>query len=265
MDVHQTANALVRYYRSEVIPDLVEEFDSWGFDRTNLATSDDTFYLFVVLASYDRRPFTYKAGYEAIWSEDPGSVRRLLESKRLHRRATVLSLSPEELRAILEGLIFTTSGLRLAYDRKQRTPGVTEYGRTIREIAEQTPALRESCLGAATEYDVASLHYQFDQIHGIGPTIAAKLVKYLLREMAIGEVGPSAFASVAPYLLPEYHNSAVIQRLRSHPSDGFPQHLLNELKTLGDPLAIDGLFHADRYHSGTIPAQYFDGLANAAS
>src|SRR5262245_34582156 len=93
VDVPQLAGALVRYYRQEVIPDAVSEFESWGFEKEALREKDDEFFCFVALASYDRQPFTFKGGSEAVWSEDPGSVRRLLESKRLLKHARVLALS----------------------------------------------------------------------------------------------------------------------------------------------------------------------------
>jgi len=63
VEVPQIALALVRFYRGEVIPDVVSEFESWGFEKQRLRESDDDFFAFSALASYDRQPFTFKGGY----------------------------------------------------------------------------------------------------------------------------------------------------------------------------------------------------------
>lgn len=254
LDVPQLAAALVRFYRQEVIPDLVSEFESWGFEKEGLRDRDDDFFAFSVLASYDRQPFTFKGGYEAVWSEDPGSVRRLLESKRLLKYSRVLALSEDELRAILSSLVF--GPWRLAYDRKRHGAGGTDYARTMRGIAEHTPELRNLCVSAVSEWDVASLHYRFDSIHGIGPTIAAKLVKYLLREIRVAEVAPENFARITPHLLQEFHNSAMLKRLAPNSPQTLGRRLIAEVAKLDEPLAIDALFFADKNYDGRLPNRF---------
>jgi hypothetical protein len=254
LDVPQLGAALVRFYRQEVIPDVVSEFESWGFEKARLRERDDDFFAFVTLASYDRQPFTFKGGYEAVWSEDPGTVRRLLESKRLLKHTRVLALSEDELRAILSSLVF--GPWRLAYDRKRHGAGGTDYARTIRGIAEHTPELRELCNSAVSEWDVASLHYRFDSIHGIGPTIAAKLVKYLLRELQLAEVEPENFQRIVPHLLHEYQNSEMLKRLAPNSPQTLGRRLVAEVAKLGEPLAIDALFYADKNYDGKLPSRF---------
>jgi hypothetical protein len=254
LDVPQLAAALVRYYRGEVIPDIVSEFESWGFEKARLKEKDDDFFAFVTLASYDRQPFTFKGGSEAVWSEDPGSVRRLLETKRLLRYQRVLALSEEDLRALLSSLVF--GPWRLAYDRKRHGVGGTDYARTIRGIAEHTPELRELCNSAVSEWDVASLHYRFDSIHGIGPTIAAKLVKYLLRELQLAEVEPENFQRLIAHLLQEFQSSAMLKRMSPNSPQTLGRRLVAEVAKMGEPLAIDALFYADKNYDGRLPSKF---------
>jgi len=254
VDVPQLAGALVRYYRQEVIPDAVSEFESWGFEKEALRERDDDFFAFVSLASYDRQPFTFKGGSEAVWSEDPGSVRRLLESKRLLKHTRVLALSEDELRALLSSLVF--GPWRLSYDRKRHGAGGTDYARTIRGIAEHTPELRNLCVSAVSEWDVASLHYRFDSIHGIGPTIAAKLVKYLLRELRLADVETDNFQRIIPHLLQEFQSSAMLKRLAPNSPQTLGRRLIAEVAKMGEPLAIDAVFFVDKNYEGRIPTRY---------
>ncbi len=254
LDVPQLAAALVRFYRGEVIPDAVSEFESWGFEKDRLRERDDDFFAFVTLAAYDRQPFTFKGGSEAVWSEDPGSVRRLLETKRLLKHQRVLALSEDDLRALLSGLVF--GPWRLAFDRKRHGAGGTDYARTIHGIAEHTSELRDLCATAVSEWDVASLHYRFDSIHGIGPTIAAKLVKILLRELQLAEVEPENFQRLVPHLLQEFQSSPMLRRMSPNSPQTLGRRLVAEVAKLGEPLAIDALFYADKNYDGKLPSRF---------
>jgi hypothetical protein len=254
IEVPQIALALVRFYRGEVVPDVVSEFESWGFEKQALRDRDDDFFAFCALASYDRQPFTFKGGYEQVWSEDPGSVRRLLESKRLLKHARMLAMSEEDLRHTLHGLVF--GPWRLSYDRKRPGAGGTDYSRTLRGLAEHTVELRGLCTSAVSEWDVASIHYRFDSIHGIGPTIAAKLVKYLLRELQLAEVASENFTRIVPHLLHDFQSSELMKRLAPNSPQTLGRRLTAEVAKLGEPLAIDALFYADRVYDGKIPGRF---------
>jgi hypothetical protein len=254
LDVPELGAALIRFYREEVIPDQVSEFESWGFEKEALRNDNDSFFEFTVLASYDRQPFTFKGGYEAIWSEDPGSVRRLLESRRILKLHTVSAISEEDLRAHLTSLVF--GPWRLAFDRKKQGAGGTDYARTIREIAAHTEELRTLCATAVSEWDVASLHYRFDDIHGIGPTIAAKLVKYLLREIQLADVEPENFQRIVQHLLQDYQNSAMLKQLASNSPQTLGRRLQAEVAKLDEPLAIEALFYADKNYGGKLPIRF---------
>lgn len=254
LDVPQIAAALVRYYRQEIIPDVVSEFESWGFEKDDLRERDDDFFAFCVLASYDRQPFTFKGGSEAVWSEDPGSVRRLLESKRLLKHQRVLAVGEDDLRALLSSLVF--GPWRLAYDRKRHGAGGTDYARTMKGIAEHTVEMRGLCAAAVSEWDIASLHYRFDDIHGIGPTIAAKLVKYLIRELQLAEVEPENFQRLVPHLLQEFQSSAMLKRLSPNSPQTLGRRLVAEVAKLGEPLAIDAVFYADKNYDGRLPSRF---------
>jgi hypothetical protein len=254
LDVPQIATALVRFYRIEIIPDVVSEFESWGFEKDRLRENDDDFFAFSALGSYDRQPFTFKGGYQAVWSEDPGSVRRLLDSKRLLKHARISALAEEELRAILSGLVF--GPWRLAHDRKRPGAGGTDYTRTLKGLAEHTAELRGLCTSAVSEWDVASLHYRFDSIHGIGPTIAAKLVKYLLRELQLADVEAANFSRLVPHLLQEYANSSLLKRLSPNSPQTLGRRLQAEVGKFGEPLAIEAIFYADKNYDGRIPGRF---------
>lgn len=254
LEVPELASALIRFYSEEVIPDQVSEFGSWGFEKEELREKSDVFFEFVVLASYDRQPFTFKGGYEAVWSEDPGSVRRLLESRRITKLHTVNAISEEDLRSHLTGLVF--GPWRLAHDRKRQGAGGTDYARTIREIAEHTEELRTLCVQAVSEWDVASLHYRFDDIHGIGPTIAAKLVKYLLREIKVADVESENFSRIVPHLLQEYQNSGMLKQLAANSPQTLGRRLQAEVAKMGEPLAIEALFYADKHYGGKLPGRF---------
>jgi hypothetical protein len=254
LDVPQLATALVRFYRIEIIPDVVSEFESWGFEKEGLREKDDDFFAFCALGSYDRQPFTFKGGYQAVWSEDPGSVRRLLESKRLLKFSRTSALSEDELRSILSGLVF--GPWRLAHDRKRPGAGGTDYARTLKGLTEHTPELRALCTSAVSEWDVASLHYRFDSIHGIGPTIAAKLVKYLLRELQVAEVDPANFGRLVPHLLQEYANSPLLKRLSPNSPQTLGRRLQAEVAKFDEPLAVEAIFYADKNYDGRIPGRF---------
>jgi hypothetical protein len=254
LEVPQIANALVRFYRVEIIPDMVSEFESWGFEKERLQASDDDFFCFCALGSYDRQPFTFKGGYQAVWSEDPGSVRRLLESKRLLKHARIQGLAEEELRTLLSSLVF--GPWRLAHDRKRPGAGGTDYARTLKGLAEHTAELRGLCTAAVSEWDVASLHYRFDSIHGIGPTIAAKLVKYLLRDLQLASVEPENFGRLVPHLLQEYANSPLLKRLSPNSPQTLGRRLQAEVAKFGEPLAIEAIFYADKNYDGRIPNRF---------
>jgi hypothetical protein len=254
LDVPELAAALTRIYREEIIPDRVAEFESWGFERKDLVESDEAFFEFLVLASYDRQPFTFKGGYEAVWSEDPGSVRRLLESRRLLKLSTIRALGEEDLRSHLTALVF--GPWRLAHDRKKQGAGGTDYARTLRELAEHTSELRTLCATAVSEWDVASLHYRFDNVHGIGPTIAAKLVKYLLREIRVADVDPSNFQRIVPHLLQDFDNSVLLRETGTHSPQTLGRRIQAEMTKLGEPLAIEALFYVDKEYEGKLPERF---------
>ena len=254
LDVPELASALTRIYREEMIPDRASEFESWGFERDDLKTKNEAMFEFLVLASYDRQPFTFKGGYEAVWSEDPGSVRRLLESRRLLKMSTIKTLSEDELRGHLTGLVF--GPWRLSHDRKKQGSGGTDYARTIRELLEHTEEFRTLCTAAVSEWDVASLHYRFDSVHGIGPTIAAKLVKYLLREIRLAEVDPANFQRIVQHLVQDFENSTLLRETGTNSPQTLGRRIQAEVSKIGEPLAIEALFYVDKEYDGKLPERF---------
>jgi hypothetical protein len=243
------ARALVRYYNEDIVPAMVEEFDSWGFDKETLAKSNDAFFLFLVLSAYDRQPYTRSGAYDRVWAADPGTVRRLIEDARLHRVSTIQEIAPERLETLLRHMLF--GRLSLAGDGRLR------YAETFKDVARQAAELREYTVNCKNTFEVASLHWRFDQIHGVAATIAAKLVKYLLREIDIGQVSPADFpTSIARHLIAEQHVRRALERLDQQYSRAYVSSLWGELEKLEDTFAIDALFYADRHNEGKIPRRF---------
>ena len=68
------ADKLIRTYQGEQIATMVDGFTSAGFTKTAFEQDPAQLFQMLVIAAYDRRPFTGAAGgFEVIWGMRPGA------------------------------------------------------------------------------------------------------------------------------------------------------------------------------------------------
>lgn len=239
---------LIVVYRDQTIPQMVGEFSGWGFSADALRSHGELLHTFIVLAAYDRRPYAGVGGYERVWSDEPRSLRQVLDGRGLLDVPAVTALTLKALDASLADARF--GGLSLQTDRGAGSAQGTIFARTIKEIAAASRELHARVLGANTSADAEALFRSFDDIHGIGPTIASKLCKYLLREMGLGSVPPLALGRCAQPILAEYHNTAGYQKLAHEYGAETTREVLAGLAASADPYAIDAIFFINRFRAG---------------
>lgn len=240
---------LIAVYREQTVPQMVREFEQWDFSAATLKERWELLHSFVVIASYDRQPYTRVGGYELIWADEPGSLRRALGAKGLLDPHEVSVLKVQAVDAALADARFR--GLSLQTDRGTGTGG-TRYARTITEIAKTICDLHNRVLNAKTASDAEALFRAFDDIHGIGATIASKLCKYLLRELCLGNVPPSMLGHCARPILAEYHNSEGYKKLSRDFGADTIEEVLQGLSSSDDPYAIDAIFYINRFRGGNF-------------
>ena len=241
---------LIDVYRNQTVPEMIREFEQWGFSADALKERWELLHEFIVLAAYDRQPYTRVGGYERIWADEPGSLRRVLDEKGLLDARSVGGLKVQAVEAGLSEARF--GGLSLQTDRGAGSTQGTLYARTIKEVAGSSRSLHGRVLGAKTASDAASLFQSFDDIHGIGPTIASKLCKYLLRELRLGNVAPSMLGPCARTIISEYHNSEGYKKLVHDFGDDTMNEALEGIASSEDPYAIDAIFFINRFKRGNF-------------
>lgn len=215
-----------------------------GFTWERVRGNPSSLFQMIILAAYDRQPFTRIAkGWEPIWgvaSAGP-SLPAILRQASLFDLDSVLSLSHKEIERRLTGSPFF--GYRLHSDGAW-----THYGKTFMDAANQANSgLLNLMESATTADDVNTIHRRLDSIHGIGPTIASKLVMYTLREVGLGSIDPGELYPAVKPILTEYHNARLAQELEDrYQQPNLIEHVFEALKDLGDPFAIDALYYVDR-------------------
>lgn len=239
----ELAQAMIQIYREHFIPEYVAHFEKAGFSKLSLVQDPSKLFQMVLLAFYDRRPFTRVArGWEPIWGirASSESLPAVLREAGLFDLKAVLGLNVAAVSGRLQGKRF--------FNYRIDTDGAhTVYAKTFTEAGHVvTETLHKRIVGASTERDVKAVFDLFDSVHGIGLTIASKLVKYTLREIGVGSVPPSGFARVVEPLLNEYHNAKLAKELELRHGPGTVKRLFKELCELGDPYAIDVLYYVSR-------------------
>lgn len=240
------ADRLLDIYQNEQVAEMVSQFAAAGFTRSALVNDTDALFRMVVIAAYDRRPFTAGAGgFENIWEMRRGAdgVPSKLQRVGLWSAGRVLALSPAEIRERLARL--RLGGLAMDSDG-----GNTHYAQTLSDAARLSRSgFAERLRQANTPQAIGKIFNDFDDVHGIGETIAAKLVKYTLREIDVGRARPEHFPlSVAWPLVEEWHAAGGVGKLNSLSHDLTPLTAAILLQR-GDIFAIDGLFYLHRNHS----------------
>lgn len=244
------ADELLRVYQSEQVPAMVESFASAGFTRTALQQDPVRLFQMLVTAAYDRRPFTPAAGgSEVIWGmgRRTESIPRALESLSLFTPVGVRSLSEETIHRQLDGQIFF--GRSLASDGDS-----VRFARTLLDLARLIERdLHAQMLRAQTAQDVQSLYNTLIGVHGIGDTIGAKLIKYLLREIGAGRVPTSDFPLMVVWpIADEYHANEAVEHLSVKLDRSLVPLAIGLLLKRGEPFAIDALFYLHRHRSWAL-------------
>jgi len=246
----ELATKLIGIYNEHMIPRYAElnRTHSEGFTQERMRGNPDSLLRMIILAAYDRRPFTMIArGWEAIWGvADAGpSLPVILRSAGVFDLDAVRRLSSEEIERRLGGCFFF--GYRLHSDG-----AYTRYARTFKDAADiVSGGLFTQIESARTASDVKAIHRMLDSIHGIGPTIASKLVKYTLRELHLSNIDARELYPAVMPILAEYHNARLTQELSNiYGQPDIVEPVFEALKELGDPFAIDALYYVDRDEPG---------------
>jgi ribosomal protein S13 len=232
----QIASFLIRKFQNEKVKYIIDEFAGWGFTKETLLKSKNALFQFLVLVSFDRRPYS---PYELVWDiNNPTSVFSTLKRSGLLELNKVKSLSEEELNKILKTL--TVKNLHLSYlDLAKRI----KTAKTMKEISSKIEQVAFQLNNMNSAYDVMRLHQMLDDIHGIGPTIASKFIMYTVRCMGIGNIDPSNLDLIAKHLQNEWRNSKWVKQLEEI---GKLEDVYQRLKE--DPFSFDYFWDLDRYY-----------------
>jgi len=230
----EIASFLIKKFNENKVNHLVEEFKKFGFSSRSLINDLENLFKFLVLLSYDRRPFS---PYEIVWDrENPNSVFSILEENGLLNLSNILKTPEDELHKYLDKL--RVKGLRLSYlDLGKRI----KASKTLKEIASRVDKIMAQLRNLTSGYDVFVLHKMLDDIYGIGPTIASKFILYVVRCMGVGGINPSEYGDLALNLKDEWRISKWVKRLKDA---GILEEVKRELRQ--DPFAFDYFWDLDR-------------------
>ncbi len=242
----ELARRLMVIYNERMIPNYLElnQSHSEGFTREKMHGNPESLYQMIILASYDRRPFTIIArGWEPIWgiSATGLSLPAILRGVGIFDLKSARALAEEDIERRLAGCSF--------YGYKLHSDGAsTRYAKTLKDVMQMVDnGLLPLIESAKTSSDVICIHTLLDSIHGIGPTIASKLVKYTLREIRLGNIDNRELYPAVKPILAEFHNARLAKELMDRLGDpDLVQRAVEALKELGDPFAIDALYYVDR-------------------
>jgi hypothetical protein len=197
----------------------------------------------ILLSAYDRQPFTrWAGGFEQIWGLNPSkeSLPGILRSAQLFTVAGILGLKEDTIDRILVGCSL--------YGHHLASYSNVKYARTFKEAVKEIGNLLSDIRGARTAPDISALHRKLQSIHGIGATIASKLIMYTLRETPYfgSSIHPRELYPAVKPIMGEYHVENIAKVLKERYGQTIIDDILEQLKELGDPFAIDALFYIDR-------------------
>ncbi|MEM2151428.1 MAG: hypothetical protein QXG68_07915 [Candidatus Bathyarchaeia archaeon] len=232
----QIASFLMREFNQNKVKYIIEEFKELGFTKESLVSDKNNLFQFLVLVSFDRRPFS---PYEIVWNLDnPQSVFSVLKRNGLLELSRMDVLSEDELDRTLEKL--TVKNLHLNYlDLAKRI----RTAKTMKQLASNIDGIFSILRNLKSGLDVIKLHRMIDKVNGIGSTIAAKFIMYTVRCMGIGNINPSEYSILAEYLKSEWRNSKWVRQLKMA---GILKEVEEELKD--DLFAFDYFWDLDRYY-----------------
>lgn len=208
--VEEIALFLIENYNQKKIQTDVSFFKKNGFTARSLQTDVNNLFRFLVLVSYDRRPFTSSrefSKYENIWNkQDPSftTLHAILEQKQILNREWVKLRDQPQIQAALAKIRINNS--RLDTSARKSTEWGTNFAKTILQLAQRSDEILRDLKSVKESPDIVKLHQNMCKIHGFGEVISAKFLMYTLREMQIGNIIPSEFQPIAKYIRKEYHN-----------------------------------------------------------
>ena len=241
------ADKLIDTYQGEQIAAMVDGFTSAGFTKTALEQAPAKLFQMLVIAAYDRRPFTGEAGgFEVIWGMRPGaqSIPQALKALSLFSLEEVRYLGQDAIHRRLDGQRYC--GLPLANVGEN-----VRFARTLPDLVQLVEGgFHSQVLKSCSAQDVRKVYKQLTGVHGIGDTIGAKLVKYLLREIGIGWVPAGAFPLTVVWpITSEYHVNAAMERLSAGLDSTLAPLTMGLLLSRQEPFAIDALFYLHRHRN----------------
>lgn len=241
----QIASFLIRKYNEEKVEGMIEEFELWEFSKEKLAKDNKALFKFLVLVAYDRQPFD-RPDYYAVWDKnDSNSVYNVLERNGLLDLDKIRESTEEEIELLLRKCVAHGYHLHNSNPKNERIG--TKFAKTIKQISENIDDVMRILRNLKSVSDIIRLHRKLCNIHGIKGTIAAKFIMYTVRELGIGNIGPSQLEPVAFFLFGEWHNQKWARRLED-PSLGGRRGLLEQVieHLKDDPMALDYFWQLDR-------------------
>lgn len=240
------ADKLIEIYTKRKLPDYAKRYAAYPESFTKERIRSDprnSLFQMIVLAAYDRTPFTrWAGGSEPIAGLDPSkaSLPSILRSAQLFTVADILGQEEDAIDEILKRCSFC--GHHIASYSKVR------YAQTFRRAAKAIDSLLSDIRSARTASHVAALHEKLDEIPGIGPAIASKLIMYTLRESPYfgSSIHPRELYPAAKPLEKEYHVGNIANVLKRRYGQNIIDDIVEQLRQLGDPFAIDALFYIGR-------------------
>ncbi len=241
------ADKLIRTYRDEQVLAMVDSFALAGFTQTALKQDPVKLFQMLVTAAYDRRPFTPAAGgFEVIWGmhHKAQSIPQALRALSLFTPAEVRRQDEDAIHRQLDSQTYL--GCSLATDG-----ALVRFARTLLDLTRLTDSgFHDQILNACSAKDVQAIHSTLTGVHGIGDTIGAKLVKYVLREIGIGHVPPGEFPLMVVWpITEEYHAKEATERLGVCLDPTLVPLTMGLLLRREEPFAIDALFYLHRQRS----------------
>ena len=244
------AKELVKIYTQRKLPHYarLNAVSAEGFNEERIKRDPgNSLFQMIILAAYDRMPFTrWAGGFEPIWGlvKPKQSLPDILRTAQLFTLSSVLDLEEGAIDGILTGCFF--------YGHHLASYGEIRYATTFKKAADLVSSLLSDIRSARTATDVKRFHSNLDSIPGIGETIASKLVMYTFRELPYfgSSIHPGELYPAVKPILKEYHNANLAGELKNHYGNDIVEEIFKELKGLGDPFAIDALYYVDRDEPG---------------
>jgi len=240
------ADILIDVYNNRKIPNYLPIFTKAKVDKNAITKSPQGLFRLLIYAAYDRWPFTqWLGGWEVIWGiKDRNGINlpKVLEKEGLLFWENIYNWDISKIKEKLTSIKFLR--FRLSDDG-----GKTFYHNTFKQSSVLSKRIFDEkiLISAKDALDVRRIKKLFVKIHGIGETIASKLVMYTLRELKIGNVHPSAFKEVVAGIENEFHNLKLLKALSSLYNDPMIfRGIIDALNKKGDPFAIDALYYIDR-------------------